>query len=213
MGGHTHAPAGLANNGAAFRALFDFDVAASIPMGATINSVIFQFDVSRQGGPLGRSGASFDLHRLSTEWVEGVEAGNLGGPSPNGATWLDASTGSTAWTTPGGDFAGANSGSVFIDWFSDGAGIQTYSILSNTQLVADVQNMLDNSTSDFGFLLKANDEINPLGSAMRINTLDETTGGFGAPARLIIDFTPIPEPGSAIIVGIVGLCCGMRRRR
>ena len=85
LGVHTHSPAGQANNGFVFRSLFYFDLGSFVPSGVTINSVSFEFDVTRQGGPLGQQGADFDLHRIATDWAEGTGFGNLGSISNDGA--------------------------------------------------------------------------------------------------------------------------------
>ncbi len=191
FGAHTHVPVGQANNDTVRRALFFMDVAAFIPAGSTINSVAFEFDVTQQGGPLGQQGASFELRRVTAAWTEGSGVGNFGSATGDGATWVNR-TSSDLWMTPGGDFAGISSGSTFVDY---GSGTEIYS-LGNAQLVADVQNMLDDAANNFGFALKAENEGLP-GSAMRVTSRENTIPSLGSEARLIIDFTP---PATTVVV-------------
>lgn len=208
QGAHTFVNVGIANNAFEFRSVFLMDAASFVPAGATINSVMFEFDVTQQGGPMGQSGVDIGLFSMTTGWTEGTGTGNLGTSGSGGASWNFVDD-VTAWTTPGGDFAATSSGSLFIDWLADGGGTQTY-MLGNAQLIADVQNMLDNPGSNFGFGLMALD-VNATGSAMRV-----TSREGGSAARLIIDFTgpAVPEPGSALVLGVASLVAiGSRRRR
>ena len=197
---------GISNTGNDFRSVFLMDVASLIPAGSTINSATFEFDVTLQGGG-GGIGSNFGLFTVATGWAEGTGTGFTGSTGSGGASW-DFVDDVTPWTTPGGDFAASSSGSVFVNWLSDGGGIQNY-MLGNAQLVADVQNMLDNPGSNFGFILRELDGTT--GSAMRV-----TSREGGSPASLTIDFTgpAVPEPGSTLILGVVSLgAIGIRRRR
>lgn len=188
IGRHTHVPAGVTNTGRVNHAVFFMDIASFIPAGATINSASFVFDVTRQGGGVD---ADFALHRVITAWDEGTGIGNGGAVTGNGVTWNNA-TATTAWSTPGGDYAAADSGQVFV------TGVSTFS-LGNAQLVADLQAMLDGTTSNFGFLLRAVLD-NVTGTAVRVGS-QETGGG----ARFVIDFTPMSVSGDLDGDGFIGV--------
>ena len=197
LGAHTHVTVSVANNGIIFRSLFFMDIAAAIPAGSTINSVVFEFNVTQQGGFQGQQGELIELRRVTNAWTEGTGEGNLGSATGDGATWENR-TGADLWTTPGGDFAVPSSGSVFVDHVADGGGTITYS-LGNAQLATDVQDMLDNSGNNFGFALKAVGENLP-GSAMRVTSRENINGGLGSEARLIIDFT-LPNNDVTVCAG------------
>lgn len=193
MGANTHVPVGQSNSLAVRRSLFFMDISAAIPAGSTINSVDFEFDVTNQGGPQGHSGALLELHRATSFWTEGTGVGSNGTQTDDGATWNNR-TSTDLWTTPGGDYDGTSLGSVFVDHTADGGGTITYS-LGNAQLIAEVQDMLDNPADNFGFELKADDENLP-GSAIRLTSRENMIGSLGSEARLIIDFTP---PNTVVI--------------
>lgn len=146
--GHT---AGI-NDGLERRALLKFDIAGSIPAGATIEDAT----VSLRMNKIPRSGAvasNFGLHPLSKAWDEGTvdASGNEGRgatASDGGATWLSTSLNSGEdWEMPGGDFAAVPSAATRIassrvryDW--NGEGIK-----------ADLQKWLDDDSINFGWML------------------------------------------------------------
>ena len=115
MGSHTHVPVGQTNDGRINRSVFDFSVVESIP---TINTVVFEFTVTNQGGDDGdeQAPADFELHRVTTPWAEGTGFGNMGQQTNDGVTWLAADpTNGTFWNTNGGDFDSISLGSVYVD--------------------------------------------------------------------------------------------------
>ncbi len=190
FGSHTHVPVGQANNERINRSVFDFDILGNLPDGATINSVTFQFEVSQQGGPQGQAGVNFDIHLVTRPWLEGTGTTDVGEPTGDGATWLNA-TDTELWTTPGGDFSATISGSVFVN------GPSNYSI-SSAQLVNDIQAIVDGNLDNFGFLMKAN--TNVPGSAARVTSRE---GGISA--RLIIDIDGDVLLGDINLDGVVNL--------
>ncbi len=200
MGSHVHVPVGRANNDRVNRSYFQFDIAGNVPAGSVVTEVTFEFDVTRQGGsPNGQTAADFSLHRVQAEWDEGTGSGNAGAPTMDGVTFT-MGTPTTSWMNLGGDFDAATSGTVLVDGPTDGdpGGGNlppiTYSITS-AKLISDVQNIVDGSAADYGFILKnVIEDETTLGSAARVGSREG-----GLPARLVILF------GSGVILGDVNM--------
>lgn len=98
---------GMTDNNDARRALLQFDIAAAIPPGSTINSVTLSMAVTRGSN---HPDAIMSLHPLNQTWGEGsngcgVRGGGQGEPAVTGsATWLSAlHSQAPAWTLAGGD--------------------------------------------------------------------------------------------------------------
>lgn len=134
------------------RALVGFDVHAYVPTGATVDSV--RLTVTTITGSLTPYRAR--LYRLSRDWGEGASnaAGQPDGAqaAPGDATWTDTFWPDSTWASPGGDFVSVPSGST------DVAGAITTSTFQTTpQMVADVQAWLDDPASNFGWLIRGNE--------------------------------------------------------
>ncbi|MGD8874616.1 MAG: DNRLRE domain-containing protein, partial [Gammaproteobacteria bacterium] len=181
---------GLTDNGAgtARRALLQFDIAAAIPPGSIINNVTLNMAVTRGSN---HPDTTFDLHRVTTSWGEGantcgVRGGGQGEAALAGsATWNSAVHNlNPAWGTPGGDFNATPSGSTLVN--------TTAPVWSSTAtMVADVQDWLDNPTTNYGWIL-IGDEVNKT-STRRFDSRE----GASRPS-LVVDFTP---------TGPVEACC------
>lgn len=163
------------------RCVLRFDVAASIPAGHRITSAILS---------LSQTGANGDpqacsLYRLLASWGEGdsVAFGGQGGGAPasaNDATWKHRFWPGPTWNTPGGDFASTASATTAV------GGLDRFS-WSSSQLIADVQSMLDNPASDFGWILRGNED--PSQTTKKFSTREDLT-----PARrpaLVLEYTPL----------------------
>ena len=138
------------------RAVIAFDVAGSVPPAATIDSVTLTLHLSRVS--FGAPNSTMELHRLLSDWGEGTSdpAFNEGGGAPattGDATWQHTFFDTSFWTTPGGDFSPTVSASQTV------VRVAFYTWGPTAQMVADVQSWLDNPSSDFGWLLRASDEI------------------------------------------------------
>ncbi len=155
------------------RALLAFDIAGNVPTGATILNV--QLDVNVGGaGPFSTAADPFPLFRVTEDWGEGTSLGfstagvgvaaTVGDATWNARFW-DALT-PTLWSTPGGTLAFAASALTNLPTF--GAG----SWLTTPQLVADVQDMLDNPGTDFGWAVLPV-MTNPARSARRFSSREE----------------------------------------
>ena len=153
------------------RALVRFDVAANVPAGATITNASLGLYMSRTNPA--NSLVSLAMHRVTSAWGEGTsDAGDPGGSgaaaTPGDATWIHTFSPGSFWTSPGGDFVALTSASTMVQ------GIGSY-LWSGPQLVADVQDMLDNPATNFGWV-SIGDEASPLVNAKRFNTREDAAG-------------------------------------
>ena len=172
------------------RAVIRFDVAASIPAGATINSVTLQLRVSRVKDSISRTTS---LHRLVADWGEGTSNSGQnegqGAPATTGdATWIHRFYPSTSWSAAGGDFNATASASLGI------TGTGTYAWTSAT-MILDVQGWLATPASNFGWLIRGDESIDE--TAKRLNTREN--GTTSTRPMLIVDYTPAG--------GTTGACC------
>lgn len=179
-GGGQSITAGGRNMGGRARALLRFDIASRLPAGAVVNSATLTLTAINM---VNGAGSTFDLHRVLGAWGEGAGSDTSGSTAGAGeATWNDRLAPDTAWTSPGGDYAGTSSASKAI------GDLGSYTFAS-PGLAADVQLWLDNPAANFGWLLRSQ---------------SETTGGtirrFGArthlssPPQLLIDYSLASSP-------------------
>lgn len=174
------------------RAVLAFDVAAAIPAGSTITSVSLTLvNTSQNAGP-----ADLELYRLEADWGEGASAGDGGSGAnaqPGDATWIHTHFDTELWTTPGGDFVATVSASEVV------AGPGTYTWDSTPALVADVQNMLDQPTLNFGWIILG-DESAP--STVKRFATRSANDPIDRP-QLTVAFIPPPIPGDLNCDGVV----------
>ena len=181
--------------------MVQFDILGNVPAGAVINSVSLSF-VQTKIGP--GATASFELHKLTKNWGEGSVAG-LGQGLAAGAgdaTWNSAANGVTSWTAAGGDFGGVSGTTVF------GTTLTTYTFASTAALIADVQNWLNSPATNFGWLVKAGDEV-----TVNARELGSREGPTNQKPSLVINYTVVPEPASAGLLGTLMLLGCLARRR
>jgi hypothetical protein len=194
--------AGGRRQGGVARALIRFDVAGSVPAGATITSVILTVTVTAT--PSGGVSSTFDLHPVLQSWGEGNNSDHQGSPANAGeASWNNRFAPGTPWTTPGGTFSPVVSASRAV------AGFGAYTFGSTAQLVSDVQSWLNIPASNFGWELISEAENTPT-TIRRFGSLDDVAN---APT-LSIDFMPVPEPGILALSGwsAASFCLARRRR-
>jgi len=161
--------AGNNGQGLARRALLRFDIAGSLPPGASVGDVTLTLNVSNAPNTTPRT---FTLHRLLRDWGEGTSSTTSGSgapATPGDATWLHTFYPSQLWDGPGGDFVSAPSASQSV---SD---VGSYS-WSDPGLTADVQAWLDQPTINFGWLIQS-DEVT-LNTARRFDSREN-----GVPAN------------------------------
>jgi hypothetical protein len=176
--------AGSSGEDRTLRGLIAFNFAGQIPAGSTINSVTLTLTINT---PLAVNANTVRLHRLLADWGEGTSVapmgGGIGAPATTGdATWNARIFNTAQWTTPGGDFAAAISASQRV---SGSSGTATF---TGPGLVADVQAWVNNASTNFGWIMVAEDETGP---AVRFASRE------GAPApSLLVDYTPPSSGGN-----------------
>jgi hypothetical protein len=169
------------------RALVAFDIAGSVPAGATITEVSLELTMSRT-----ISGAqTVNLHRVLEGWSEGPSdpTGQEGGGAASGAgdaTWIHREFPNDNWMMPGGSFTGTVSSSQQVSANGD------YTFASTAQMVADVQSWLDDPDDNFGWEL-----VIPspgVASAKRFNSRENTN----ASSRPMLSVTYEADGGSEL---------------
>jgi hypothetical protein len=193
VGGDSSLWIGGRRQGGVARGLLRFDL-SSVPAGATINSVSLTLSVTRT--PSGGANSLFDVHRVLESWGEGNNGGSGSGTpaDANETSWNNRFSPSTPWTTPGGTFSSTISASRSI------AGDGSYTFTSTPGLVSDVQTWVNNSSGNFGWEVISQSENTPTS----IRRFGSRTGGGSAPS-LLINYTPLPEPGTLALVALGGL--------
>lgn len=159
------------------RGLLRFDL-ASIPEGATINSVSVALTASRTIS----GGSDVSLHAALGDWGEGssVAPGQEGTgttATDQDATWLHKMFPSSMWSSPGGDFSATASATVEVG----SNGRYTW---SSTGLVNDVESWLANPGSNFGWVIIGDEQT--VGSAKRFDTRENSVAANRP--NLIIDY-------------------------
>lgn len=169
---------------AARRGLIKFDL-SSIPAGATINSVTLVLNMSKTDDPSAQTTA---IHKASKAWGEAGSIAGFGGSNEGGgtqaatgdATWLFTLFNTQSWTTPGGDFSSTVSASTQV------GSIGSYQ-WTGSGMIADVQQWVGNSTTNFGWVMTGNEAA--LRSAKQFDT-KENANAANRPT-LTIDYTAV----------------------
>ena len=143
-----HLFAGKTGMGELRRGVLAFDIAGSIPAGSTITGVTLSMNMSRT--PISVA-YPVELHKLLADWGEGTsqasgEEGDGAPATPNDATWRHRFFDTIFWAAEGGDFSATVSASQSVSV----VGPYTW---SSQQMVADVQDWLDNPAGNFGWLV------------------------------------------------------------
>ncbi|MCA9240835.1 MAG: DNRLRE domain-containing protein [Planctomycetales bacterium] len=178
--------AGTNGQGQMVRALLAFDL-SGVPENAQITSVQLTLTESTPNSHAG----TVNLHRVLADWGEGnsdAPSGEAQGtPATVGdATWTHRFFSTETWTNAGGDFVAEASASRIIP--VDGISFPTW---SSPQMVSDVQSWVDDPGSNFGWLLRLEDEAS---SAIQFHSRDNTESP--QPPILEIEFdTPAGLPG------------------
>jgi len=141
---------GVTDNSVERRALIGFDIASSIPAGATITSVTLTLRLTRTK----TQNLAVALYPLREGWGEGTsnatqEEGKGTAATAGDATWTHRIYPATLWTTAGGDRENAASATTTV-----GNNLVDYTWAS-TQMVADVQRWLDTPGANQGWVLVA----------------------------------------------------------
>jgi hypothetical protein len=179
-----------ANGGGSFRrGLVRFDL-SSIPVGSTISSVSLRLYCSAAGVNAQHPVA---LHRLLASWGEGTSLAFGGGgaaSTPGDATWINRFHPGQPWTTAGGDFAATASATRNVG----GQGFYTWT--STAGLVADIQQWVNEPTTNHGWLFKGNEA-----TQQSVKRFDSREAGASTRPQLTVVFTPPPPPNPADLNG------------
>ena len=175
------------------RAALAFDIAGTVPAGATITSATLTIRVTRSIS----NELPSTLHRLTADWGEGASDANgqegTGTAAQDGdATWIHSFSPDTEWDRPGGDFVTTASATTEI------GAVGTYD-WSSTLLADDVQDMLDNPGDNFGWLILCDEET--FGGAKQIASRENTDSPVPV---LEIEFEP-RDTAKAPVATPVGL--------
>jgi hypothetical protein len=166
------------------RALVAFDLADSIPVGATIRSVQLVLHMSRTV----TLAKTVRLHRVLANWGEGASVasggfggGGGGGPAAtNDATWVHRLYPTQVWSTPGGDFSATASAQTQV------AAIGSYTWGSTAAMVADVESWLQDPVANYGWIL-VGEEQQGTSSAKRFDTRESIVAADRP--RLVVEYT------------------------
>jgi hypothetical protein len=165
---------GRTSNNGVRRALVAFDLPAGVPTNAQITDASLDVVISRA---VLNSNAT--LHVVSQSWGEGVsDAGDPGGGGAiaelGDATWKhrfydpNPMNNPPLWTNLGGDFNPTASATTTM-----GFGLASF---TSTQMEVDVQNWVANPATNFGWLMKGDEDV--FQSAKRIDSR-ETISSVG----------------------------------
>ena len=172
------------------RGVVAFDIAGHIPAGSTVTAVSLSMNMSRTAVETART---VELHKLLADWGEGTsdapgEEGDGAPATSNDATWRHRFFDTIFWTNEGGDFSATITASQSV------GAIGQYTWTS-VQMVADVQEWLDNPARNFGWLVLGDETA--IATAKRFDTRESAS-----PPVLTIQYilgprvlpTPRPRP-------------------
>ena len=167
---------GRTNRGEIRRAVIAFDIADAIPAGSTITGVMLELHMSKT-----RSGSqTVQIQKILVDWGQGKSnpSGEEGGgtsASSNDATWVHRFFDTDTWENAGGDFSQTVSASVSV------GGIGGYIWDSTPQMVADVQEWLDEPSKNFGWIIRGVE-----GTNQTTKRFDSMENGDGSNRPVII---------------------------
>jgi uncharacterized repeat protein (TIGR01451 family) len=173
------------------RGAIKFDLSA-VPAGSIVNSVTLTLNMSMTiSGP-----SLISLHLALLNWGEGTSNAALAGKGSEGVgiqattndvTWFYTFFPTQQWNTPGGDFVATASASTSV------GGVGRYQ-WTGAGLVADVQQWVNNPSSDFGWILTGDETTAP--TAKQFDTAANTNPADRP--MLSVNYTP-PAAGSLAI--------------
>jgi hypothetical protein len=147
------------------RTLVRFDVAGSIPSGATISNVVLTLHVSNVSDVTPRI---FTIHRVQRDWGEGTSTSTGGGGAPattGDATWLCSFYPGIPWTQAGGDFEPIADASQLL------GDVGSYS-WSAPPMVSDVQAWRNGVVANCGWIILGDETAE--GTARRFDSREST---------------------------------------
>ena len=204
------------------RSLMQFDIAGQVPSGATITGVTLNVHLNASDVNTTRT---LELHKVTSAWGD-VMVGTGGATGMSGmgfaavagtTTWTNRIHSGTPWTTAGGDFNPASSGTfLFVPPLAAINPLMSepaYSF-SSAGMAADAQNWLNNPAVNFGWML-INPDPTP-STLYRFSSNERSVLAYRP--TLTVDFfvpAPAPEPSSVLLIGcmIPAMLMSARRRR
>ncbi len=183
------------------RTVIQFDIATRIPAGSTINSVTLAMEMDRSPGS---DATDVALHPLDADWGEGASfagpdvncncnsvncsGGGGGDNSATGdATWQHTFYSTSFWTVAGGAYNGTASATTSV------RDIGPYTWGSTSAMVTDVQDWLDGTTPNYGWILIGDESVSP--TSKRFDSR-EAVGACDVPPTLTVDYTPPAGTGA-----------------
>jgi spore coat protein A len=173
------------------RAVVEFDIAGSVPAGATINSATLTLFCDKVGLS---TAFNVGLYRLTSEWGEGTsntgnsQQGRGEPPTTNDATWHHTFYPDQLWTTAGGDYTAGASATRTV------GGVGSYTWGSTSGMVADVQTWLNSPSQNHGWIIIGTET--QIQTSKRFGTRENTTPS--SRPSLTVNYTPSV---------IIGACC------
>lgn len=187
-------------SGSIRRIVLQFDVAGSVPAGATITGATLSLNMNKSiSGP-----QSISIHPLTTAWGEGTSnaPGQEGGgtaSTTNDATWIHAFFSTTNWTTAGGDYNSTASATTSV------AGNGTYNWFA-AGVTSDVQGWLSNPATNFGWIMIGNEGSST--TAKRFASKEFATAA-NRPQLTITYTTPCTDPDiPTLMASSTSVCAG-----
>jgi hypothetical protein len=175
---------GAIGSGVIRRSYLGFDL-TGIPMGAFITNVTLALTIVDSGGPFNTGTRAIELHEITAA-----------GPINESLTW-NGYDGVNNWVTPGGDFAAA-----VLSSRSDNisSGVQTW--LSTPAFVAAAQSALSGDGRLEMILLSPTAEAETFSYRGWAQNEDGTVANR---PLLSVEYTLVPEPTSAALLGLGAL--------
>ena len=165
-----------------YRSILNFDLTSAIPSGATVNSVTLSlYNTNHADTTANHTQQLYAVASGNDGYTEGSKAGAAA--ADGDPTWDQLAHNTTNWAGSAGlSTADTDYNSTLLASGSVTDGSAGYITLSlNASGVAIVQGWLDNSATNYGFLVKAETESN--GNCMDFYAADYTPGNLIAPKR------------------------------
>lgn len=187
---------GASGGGVMQRGLVEFDL-SSIAVGSIVTSVTLTMHVNSIGS--GGTTETITLNTISQDWNAGIAG--AGGATKGGGSGVAPNAGDATWTSSG--FSAWTAGGAFNSTISDSLSIGStgFHAFTGVNLISDVQAWVDNSSLNYGWLLRGN-ESTP-GSSKRFSTSENTGGGGSYVPVLTIEYQAavVPVPAAVWLFG------------
>jgi hypothetical protein len=143
---------GQADSDSRRRGVIHFNVAGSVPSGATITSAKLRLYLNQASDA---NSHTLTLRKASASWGEGTSfyaGGRCAAKTANDASWTYRIYSTNTWTSAGGDYSGTSTQTCSV-----GSTLQYYEWTSNAAMIADVQGWLGTPASNYGWVVLGNE--------------------------------------------------------